>query len=38
MICKFWLNPTVISQNHGYSPAELNRIRALIDTHHDKIV
>ncbi len=38
MICKFWLDPTTLSQNHGYAPGELNRIRSLIDTHHDMIV
>jgi hypothetical protein len=38
MICKFWLDPTTLSQNNGYSPSELNRIRSLIDTHRDKIV
>lgn len=33
MICKFWLDPISLSQNHGYSPRELNRIRKLIETH-----
>jgi hypothetical protein len=38
MLCKFWLGPTTLSQNHGYAPSELNRIRTLIDSYHDKIV
>ncbi|PIV27455.1 MAG: hypothetical protein COS37_02770 [Anaerolineae bacterium CG03_land_8_20_14_0_80_58_20] len=37
-MCKFWLDPTTLSQNHGYAPSELNRIRALIGAYHDKIV
>jgi hypothetical protein len=28
--CKFWLTPVVLSVNHGFSPRELNRIRAII--------
>lgn len=38
MICKFWLDPTTLSQNYGFSPSELNRIRALVDTHREKII
>jgi Domain of unknown function (DUF4160) len=30
MVCKFWLIPVALSVNHGFSPRELNRIRALI--------
>ena len=37
-ICKFWLDPTTLSQNYGFSPSELNRRRALVDTHHEKII
>ena len=37
MICKFWLDPISLSQNDGYAPRELNRIRHLIETHYDKI-
>ncbi|MFN8459101.1 MAG: DUF4160 domain-containing protein [Anaerolineae bacterium] len=37
MICKFWLDPISLSQNYGYSPAELNRIRRMIETHYQKI-
>jgi hypothetical protein len=30
MVCKFWLTPVVLSVNHGFSPRELNQIRAVI--------
>jgi hypothetical protein len=33
MVCKFWLTPVALSVNHGFSPRELNRIRALIVEH-----
>ena len=38
MICKFWLDPIALSENYGYSPAELNRIRHLIETYYEQIV
>jgi hypothetical protein len=38
MICKFWLDPVSLSQNHGYTPAELNRIRHLIEAHIVQII
>ena len=38
MICKFWLDPISLSQNHGYSPTELNRIRTLIEAHYDRMI
>lgn len=38
MICKFWLSPISLSQNEGYSPRELNRIRQLVETHRDRIM
>ena len=37
MICKFWLDPISLSQNYGYAPRELNRIRQLIETYYNKI-
>jgi hypothetical protein len=37
MICKFWLDPISLGQNYGYAPAELNRIRHLIETHITQI-
>ena len=38
MVCKFWLTPVALSANHGFSPRELNRIRALILEHVGRIV
>lgn len=38
MICKFWLDPISLSQNYGYSSAELNRVRRMIEAHYEKIV
>ena len=29
-VCKFWLEPVVLAQNHGFSARELNQIRAII--------
>lgn len=29
-LCKFWLEPLALSSNDGFSPRELNQIRALI--------
>jgi hypothetical protein len=37
MICKFWLNPISLSQNEGFSPSELNRIRRLIESNYQTI-
>ena len=30
MVCMFWLTPVVLSANHGFSPRELNRLRAIM--------
>jgi hypothetical protein len=38
MICKFWLTPVALSVNHGFSPRELNRIRAMILEQRDHIL
>ncbi|MBM4467138.1 MAG: DUF4160 domain-containing protein [Chloroflexi bacterium] len=38
MICKFWLEPVVLSFNEGFSPTELNRIRKLVLEHYQRIV
>jgi hypothetical protein len=38
MICKFWLDPIALSENYGYSPAELNRIRHLIESYYEQII
>ncbi len=37
MICKFWLGPVVLAQNHGFSARELNQIRAAIQLNLVKI-
>ena len=37
MLCKFWLNPISLSQDYGYSPRELNRIRGMIEAHYNKM-
>jgi hypothetical protein len=38
MVCKFWLTPVALSTNHGFSPRELNRIRAMILEQRDHIL
>ena len=38
MVCKFWLEPVVLSFNEGFSPSELNRIRELIVEHRPRIL
>jgi hypothetical protein len=30
---KFWLHPTVLARNLGFSPAELRKIQALLKEH-----
>lgn len=30
MICKFWLEPVALCQNHGFSPKELNAIQKIV--------
>jgi hypothetical protein len=38
MVCKFWLTPAVLSANDGFSPRELNRLRAIILDHLTRIL
>ena len=38
MICKFWLDPLMFSQNQGFSSRELRRIRRLIESHREYIL
>ncbi len=38
MTCKFWLEPVALSMNHGFSPHELNRIRAVILEHQENVM
>ena len=35
--CKFWLDPVVLATNDGFSPRELNQIRAIITQHQTQI-
>ena len=37
MVCKFWLDPITLCENHGFTPKELNRIRRIIQINVDKI-
>jgi len=32
-ICKFWLRPVFLVQNHGFAAHELNRIERLVEKH-----
>jgi len=38
MTCKFWLAPLALSENHGFSPTELNRIRKMIQSNLQEII
>lgn len=38
MVCKFWLESVALSENHGFSAKELNRIRRLIESNLNKII
>ncbi len=38
MMCKFWLEPITLASNDGFSPRELNRIRALIVEYYMQIL
>ena len=37
-VCKFWLEPVVLSSNNGYSAKELNQIRRLIIDNLERIL
>ncbi|QWR77090.1 DUF4160 domain-containing protein [Candidatus Magnetomonas plexicatena] len=37
MVCKFWLEPVIVSRNSGFSPKELNSIQKIIEETHDNI-
>jgi hypothetical protein len=37
-ICKFWLEPIVLSSNNGFTAKELNRIRAIIRDNLQRIL
>jgi len=36
-VCKFWLEPVALAQNHGFSARELSQIRAIIQEELTKI-
>jgi hypothetical protein len=38
MVCRFWLEPVVLSKNHGFTSKELNTIREIIYNNRKKIV
>lgn len=38
MICKFWLESVVLSNNHGFTSKELNNIREIIYNNKNKMV
>ena len=37
MVCKFWLEPLSLAENHGFAGRELNRIRAAIHENLNRI-
>ncbi|MEW5977744.1 MAG: DUF4160 domain-containing protein [Acidobacteriota bacterium] len=37
MVCKFWIEPVALAQNHGFSARELNQIRTVIQANLEKI-
>ena len=37
MEAKFWLRPVSLAANHGFAPAELNRIEKLVEEHSQKL-
>jgi hypothetical protein len=38
MVCKFWLEPVVLTRNYGFAPNELNIIRQIIRNNRNKIM
>ncbi|MEW5816220.1 MAG: DUF4160 domain-containing protein [Spirochaetota bacterium] len=38
MVCKFWLEPIVLSKNYGFTPKELNIIREIIYNNRTRIM
>lgn len=37
-VCKFWLQPVVLSKNHGFTPKELNVIRQIVSSRGGKLL
>ncbi len=38
MVCKFWLEPVVLSKNNGFTSKELNNIREIIYNNKEKMM
>ena len=36
-ICKFWLNPINLAENHGFADHELAKIKRIIEVHRTDI-
>jgi hypothetical protein len=37
-VCKFWVEPTILVKNYGFTPKELNSIRKTTESNIDKIL
>jgi hypothetical protein len=37
MVCKFWIEPIALAQNHAFSARELNEIRTVIQANLERI-
>jgi len=37
VVCKFWIEPVALTQNHGFSAQELNQIRNAVQANLQKI-
>jgi hypothetical protein len=37
MVCKFWVDPLALANNHGFSPRELNVIRQHVEDNQNRI-
>ena len=37
MVCKFWIEPLALAENHGFAPQALNQIRNVIQANLQKI-
>jgi Domain of unknown function (DUF4160) len=37
LACKFWLEPVALAANYGFSPRQLNQIRAIIEQEWGRI-
>jgi hypothetical protein len=37
-VCKFWLDPVALADNHGLSPRDLTAVRRIILEHRQRIL